>query len=210
MTKILISGAMVAVMILLVAPLAIAGSSGDVTLKISNSHGDKYANMIIPGDTNTLEVWIANGTTILGASWAFELDFTCDHSWEMNPMQKDSLPLVGEHNRGVGAFNMPGLLVKCNFGKGAVDSLMLGGAVMNAGLLPGKSELTYTLRFVVPKDVKAQKAGLCIHPVFLPPAGTWTSTDDEGGYAPTFNGQPALSESEPRAKAACFDIVNVN
>jgi hypothetical protein len=207
MTKISIIGAMIAVMILLAAPMATADSNNDLTLKISNPLGDKYANKIIPGDTNTLEVWIANDATILGASWAFELDFTCDHSWEMNPEQKDSLPVVGEHNRGVGAFNMPALLIKCNFGRGKVDSLMLGGAVMNAGLAPGKSELTYTLRFVVPKDVKAQKAGLCIHPIFFPPAGTWTATGENGGYAPTFNGQPTLSEAEPRAKAACFDIV---
>jgi hypothetical protein len=183
---------------------------GDVSLRITNSAGDKHENEVVIGETNTLEVWVANDATLLGASWGFELEFDCQREWIMNPEHKDTLPAAEEVNRGKGAFNMPHLMIKCSFGSGKLDSLMLGGAAMNAGLNKGKSEPAYLLKFKVPKDATPKKSGLCIRPIFYPPAGSWTSTDSDGGYAPTFNGQPTLKETGPRAKSVCFDIVNAN
>jgi hypothetical protein len=78
---------------------------------------------------------------------------------------------------------------------------------MNAGFKSGDSEIAYRLHFKIPDNVSPSAKGVCIKPVFYPPAGTWTATEIDGGYPPSFNGQPTLSESNPRAKAACFDIV---
>jgi hypothetical protein len=193
--------------LMLVVPCAYGDGNGDVSLRITNPKGDKYENEVVIGETNTLEIWIANDATLLGASWGFELEFDCKREWIMDPEHKDTLPEAEELNRAKGAFNMPHLMIKCSLGNGKVDSLMLGGAAMNAGLDKGKSEIAYKLQFEIPKEAAPKKNGLCIRPIFYPPAGSWTSTDSDGGYAPSFNGQPTLSETHPRAKAICFDIV---
>lgn len=192
---------------LLVCTSGLIAGQGDVTVKISNDLGAKFADQVVIGETNTLEIWIANEETLLGASWGFEIAFSCDREWIMEKKEGQMFPQVREAGRAQEAFNMPGLLIQYRFHDDGIDSLVLGGAAMNAGMKKGASELAYTFQFKIPESVSAMRSGLCIKPIFYPPAGTWTQTDGDGGYAPTFNGQPTLKESNPRAKAACFDIV---
>ncbi|MGB5138678.1 MAG: T9SS type A sorting domain-containing protein [Candidatus Zixiibacteriota bacterium] len=115
-------------------------------------------------------------------------------------MQVDEAASLGSFN--LGGWQAPTTLMPAQF--------LTGGAALSASAgLPPHAVSTRVF------SLSLNASGLtdigvgdefCVDNTFYPPAGTWTFDNGTGGYAPTFQGQPNTSESNPDAPAVCFDV----
>jgi hypothetical protein len=193
----------VLLMLLVSSHLCYGYGTGDVTVILNGG-----ANVVYGGAFNTLEIWIANDARLNGESSGFEFYWPTQVMIVWNTFYGSSPP-VQEHGDAIGAWILGGLNSVDDFSSiGSPDHIMFGGASMPPyGLPPNSSRLCYSLTFVCIAPPGTIVNGFCVEPYFYPPAGSWTFTDDQGGYAPDFCGTPTGSETSP-VGLICFDITD--
>lgn len=176
--------------------------NGDITVHLNGGLDEAYV-----GDTNIIEVYIANDAMLTGMSFAFE--FSIGRNFAFDPVHGGSGHYVKEWNDAVGAWDdLTGLIEnQTAMNDTDPDSILVGGACMSQGLPANTSRLCYTMAVFIPAGQSGLPNGFCIDNIFFPPAGTWTFVDAAGSYAPTYQGNPNSSQSVPDAPPVCFDIV---
>jgi Dockerin type I domain len=178
---------------------------GDVTVQLNG--GDDVAYV---GENNTIEFWIENDEVLQAMSIAFE--FSIGREYQFNPNHGGTGKYVMEMSRAINAF-VNGHEENVHINDVTTDSIHFGGAYNPPtydGIPPGPSELCYTMEVYIPSDQEVLASGFCIDNIFMPPVGNWLFMDNNGTYAPTFQGNPNSSESNPDAPQICFDIVISN
>lgn len=211
---------------LLLSISAFGFGSGDVEVHISHGTLTGFDDVLLLGQTNYIDIAIGCDDSLGGASWGFE--FTSTHTYDLvyhsNPNQ--TAGYVEQFNRAWIMYQVaPGFFIPRSCWGGTLslsvaindaspDSILMGGAgnlADTSGNGPnwyqhGAPELAYRMFVDIPDDGDDTKE-FCIRPIKYPPAGTWTQTDAAGGYAPDFNGQPTLDESNPDPSVqVCFPI----
>ena len=185
--------------------------SNQIDIRIELNGGDNVAYI---GEENTLEIWIANGPNIMGASWPFafvcsagDLDFV-QHYGSLpvpggNVTYEEILKRHGDGNIWFTGTCLAGLLVNTDK---MPDSLLMGGACLQSFSAHASHSFMYSLKFTM-SNALPTAGGFCVDNVFYPPGGSWSVSLSSGGMAPDFQGQPNTSPSNPDAPAACFDVI---
>lgn len=183
---------------------ASANGLGDVSIKLNGG-----ANVAYIGETNTMEVWITNDAPLSVLSLCFKIDVKVSYTW-VKPYgnRPPGNPIVNEEGDAVGRFDATGgLNVFDRIFNNRPDTVLLSGGA-NSNKLPthATSTLCYTLKFNISALAAPMTSGVCVDNVVFPPSGWW-AFQDVNLYAPTFQGNPNASISNPNAPAICFDVV---
>jgi phosphoribosyl-AMP cyclohydrolase len=182
---------------------AMAIQVGDVEIRLNGC-----ADMAFIGQTNIVEIWIANDALLNGMVIGF--DFDIGRTFQFNSTY-GSHGYVNEEGDAVGVWNLGGLIVTSYFDNTTPQQVLFGGAAMAPGGLPihdPDHSLCYTLEFTINAGQQPLADGICIDNIVQLPTLTWTFSDAGGGYPPDFQDQPNTSTTVPDAPPVCFDIVN--
>ena len=179
-------------------------SSGDVTIKINGS------NVAYVGEVNKLELWITNDVPLGGMILPFRTDWQVDYRWTKPYGNKPAGDgRVQAYSDAVNAFDYSFGLRDDNNGI-SPDSMILIG-VGASKYLPAHTISTklYDLEFYIEPWQSEAAGALCVDNIIYLPVRPWEFTDDQGlnSFAPTFQGNPNTSTSQPDAPPVCFDVV---
>jgi len=198
----LIAAVAIAAAVVMPVSIAFATGVGDVEIRLNGC-----ANMAFIGQTNTLEIWIANDAMLDGMVIGFEIDI--GRTFQFNGTY-GSHGYVNEEGDAVGIWDLGGLLVTPYFDNLTPEQVFLGGAAVVVGMpthVPDHS-LCYTLEFTINSGQLSLPDGICIDNIVQLPTLEWIFDDGGGWYAPDFQGQPNTSTTIPDAPPVCFDIVD--
>jgi len=162
-------------------------------------HLNDGADNIVPSDWNTLEVYIANDSSLLSCflpievSWNGPGTLTWDLGYGSNPpvdYSPEALSVFwilasGEHADGV-----------------SPDTFAVGGWVYSGSSFSvGSSRELCRLRFQADGNLD----NLCVKPIWIPPAGDWYfQSMSELVFPPDFCGSSVGEIDDPQAPPACF------
>jgi len=192
--------ALVATFLILVSPLYATGV-GDVEIRLNCG-----ADAAFIGQTNRLEIWIANDAILDGMSLGFEFDIGRAYAFNAS---YGSHGYVNEEGDAVGVWNLGGLIVTPFIDNNPLDSILMGGAAIASGMpVHGTHSLCYTMEFTIPSGEQPLVDGFCVDNIYIAPSGPWLFQDGGGSYAPNYQGNPNSSSATPDAPQVCFDILN--
>ncbi|MFH2055723.1 MAG: FG-GAP-like repeat-containing protein, partial [bacterium] len=180
-----------------------ASGVGDVEIRLNGC-----SNMAFIGETNILEIWIANDDLLDGMTIGFEISI--GRNFSFNPTYGNH-GYVNEEGDAVGAWSTPGLVVTPDFNNISPEKVFLVGAALTSGQLPVHTthSLCYTLEFTIPAGQQPLAGGISIDNIVQMPLFEWYFDDSGGKYPPDFQGQANSSTTLPNAPPVTFDIVDL-
>lgn len=185
----------------LFASVALANGNGDVTVRVNGSLPDPSTSQVMIGYNATfIDIFITNDAPLYSISLALSFDmgdipFHLESPYGMFPPDQPYVyangPLV------LSAFDPEGLQITTDLLPNMI--LIQGTATSHPLPVHTISTLCYSLRMHVGCS-GPHNGTLSIDNIYIEPNGTWM-LDDGTPYAPTFNGQPNSSITNPDAPA---------
>lgn len=191
---------------------AIFAQPGDMTVGLNG-----VDNKVYIGETNVLEYYMTNAQPLAAATIGFGFTSTAGPITfsTTNTGPFGSRPATNPVLAIVDASADRTLYWDNTYAPGnafAVSNLpnfiLLGGVANDPSTyMPAHAVSTKIWNMKFTGTLVPTTGGFCVDNIFVPPAGSWTFDIGGPSYAPTFQGQPNASQSDPSAPAACFDVI---